>query len=408
MQLPGADSVVLRHGDVGVKSANVRHNMERQLRANVAALLDDRGIDGTVEREWGRIIIRTGETSDPEPTTEAATEAATDAFGVVSASPARSIGSTREEIVNRLVEIAEETYHGGTFAVRARRNGDHPFTSTEIEREAGAAIWDAVEDRFEPEVDLDDPDHRFSLEIREDETFVFLESHDGPGGLPLGTQEPLLAMVSGGHDSPVAAWLAMRRGSPIIPLYIDFEEYGGADHRARAFEVIRTLSRYAPNQNMDVRVLSAGDVANELVESLTRTRMLSLRRYMFRAAEVVAREEGAIGIITGEAVGQKSSQTAANLAATDAVTDLPIHRPLFAWDKQEIIDRARELGTYEGSTIPAGCNRIAPSGPATRARLEDVIEAEPDDLLERAEEAARNVEVVSIDPVKPVDPAPVR
>ena len=392
MQPPGADSVVIRHGDVGVKSASVRHHMERQLRANVASLLDDRDIDGTVEREWGRILIRT---DDPD----AAAEAATDAFGVVSASPARSVEPSRSAVVEALVAAAEATYDDGTFAVRARRNGEHPFTSKEIEEEAGAAIWAAVEDRFDPEVDLDDPDHTLSVEVREKEAFVFVESRTGPGGLPLGTQEPLVALVSGGHDSPVAAWLAMRRGSPIIPLYVDFGEYGGVDHRARAFEIVRTLARYAPDRDMRVRVLSAGDVAADLVESVGRTRMLSLRRFMFRAADAVAREEGAVGIVTGEALGQKSSQTAANLAATDPVTDLPIHRPLLSWDKHEVIGRGRELGTYEGSTIPAGCNRIAPSGPATRARPADVIEAEPDDLLSRAEAAAASVEVVPLDPL---------
>ncbi len=122
--------------------------------------------------------------------------------------------------------------------------------------------------------------------------------------------------------------------------------------------------------------------------------MLSLRRFFYRAAETLAERVDAHGIVTGEAVGQKSSQTVQNLGVTSRVTDLPIHRPLLTRDKQEIVAMAREIGTYTDSTIDAGCNRVAPDRAETNARLEPLLAAEPEDLLERAERAARNAELV--------------
>ncbi|WP_232701876.1 tRNA sulfurtransferase [Halobacterium wangiae] len=382
---PGADSVVVRHGDVGVKSSQVQANMETTLRENLVAMLGARGVPGTVEREWGRLLVRT---SDPT----AAADAAADTFGVVSASPAVSVAPEMEAITDALADAAREHYDGGAFAVDARRAGEHDFDSHDVNREGGDAVWQAVEGEFDPEVDLDDPDLTFSVEVRQEEAFVFLETRDGPGGMPLGTQKPLVALVSGGIDSPVAAWEAMKRGSPVVPLYLDLGRFGGPDHRARAEETARRLAEFAPGEDYRLRVAPAGDAVQRLTERTGRTRMLSYRRFMYRVAEHVAEDVGAVGIVTGEAMGQKSSQTAANFAVVDGATALPIHRPLFSLDKQEIIARAREIGTYRDSTLDVGCNRLAPSQPLTAAPAESVRKDEPDDLFEWAREVADAVE----------------
>lgn len=392
MHPPGADTVVVRHGDIGVKSAKVQTAMERKLRANIVELLAASGVDAEVERQWSRLLIHTDESS-----VDAATDAATDAFGVISASPAATVTPEKEPIVDALAAAARERYDGGTFAVRARRAGgdeEFPFTSEDLERDGGTAVWEAVEDRFEPEVDLDDPDLTFFVECRPEAAFVFLEKREGPGGLPLGSQGRLVALVSGGIDSPVAAWEVMKRGCEIIPVYLDLGKYGGLDHEARAMETVRTLERFAPDRDMRVRKIPAGEAMELLVDETQSTRMLSFRRYMFRAAAEIAREEGADGIVTGEALGQKSSQTTSNLATTSCATDLPIHRPLLTLDKHEITARAREIGTYLDSTIPAGCNRIAPDYPETNATLEQVREAEPDDLFDKAVADATNYTLV--------------
>ncbi|MCD2203470.1 tRNA sulfurtransferase [Halobacterium sp. KA-6] len=383
---PGADAVVVRHGDVGVKSSSVQSDMERRLRENLEAILDDRDIPGEVDREWGRLLVRT---SEPD----AAADAAADTFGVVSASPALSVPAEMRSIRGALALTARECYDGGAYAVDARRVGDHEFGSHDVNREGGDAVWHAVEQDVRPEVDLDDPDVTFFVEVRQDEAFVFVEKRDGPGGMPLGSQKPLVALVSGGIDSPVAAWEAMKRGSPVVPLYLDLGPYGGPDHRARAEETARRLSAYAPNFDLQLRVAPAGDAVERLGDEVGRTRMLSYRRFMYKVAEQLAEQVGAVGIVTGESLGQKSSQTAANFAVVDRVTDLPVHRPLFALDKQEIIARARAIGTYRDSTLDVGCERLAPSQPLTSASMESVRKDEPDDLFEWAREAADRIEV---------------
>ncbi|GKZ12382.1 tRNA sulfurtransferase [Haladaptatus sp. T7] len=389
MHPSGADTVLVRHGDVGVKSGKVQTEMERRLRDNIAAILADRGIDAEVERRWSRLLVHA-----TEENVEEATTAAADTFGVQSASAAAVVSPEQAVIEETLADAAREHYHEGTFAVRARRSSkDHPFTSAELEREGGTAVWNAVEN---PEVDLDDPDITFSVEVRDDEAFVFLEKRDGPGGLPLGTQTKLVSLVSGGIDSPVATWEVMKRGSPVIPVYLDLGDYGGIDHRARAVETVRKLAKYAPEQDMRVRKVPAGEAMTLLGEEVGPARMLVFRRFMYRVAEHIAREESAHGIVTGEAIGQKSSQTARNLGVVGTATTMPIHRPLLTMDKSDIVARARRIDTYTDSTIPAGCNRLAPDYPETNATHEIAQNAEPDGLFELAKAAAENVELIDL------------
>lgn len=389
--------VVVRHGDIGVKSARVQTWMERMLQSNIEAMLRSRSLPGEVDRVWGRIFVET-----PEP--EAVADAVGDVFGVVSASPTRSVEPTLGAISEVLVETASAYYTSGSFAVDARRTGDHEFTSQDVGEVGGTAIWEAVEDEFEPEVDLDDPDIRFEVEVREETAFVFVDRVEGPGGLPVGTQDPVVALISGGIDSPVAAWLAMKRGAPIIPLYLDLGSFGGPDHRGRAMETIETLSRFAPQEEWEVYVAPIGAALERLDERVEDTRMLSVRRLMYMVANHVAAETGADAIVTGEALGQKSSQTLRNMRVTETASERPVLRPLLTWDKQEIIARAREIGTYKTATIDAGCNRIAPDQPETRATLERVTGAEPDGLAEWAREAAEDVEVIPLGQPEAVQP----
>ncbi|MFB6310541.1 MAG: tRNA sulfurtransferase [Salinirussus sp.] len=396
MHPPDADTVVIRHGEIGVKSPQVQRSMEGDLRNNVAAMLADRGIEGTVEREHSRLYIRT-----PTEAIEAATDAAADTFGVVSASPALAVDPTLAAITDALGQTATECFPGGAFAVRARRAGKaeaHAFSTQDILEKGGDAVWTAIkESGHDPVVDLDDPDWAVHVEARPDRAYVFLEYRDGPGGLPVGTQAPLVALVSGGIDSPVAAWLAMKRGAPIKPLYIDLGDFGGADHRARAEATVADLARYAPHLELTLRVAPGGEAIRRLVTEMDSYRMLALRRFMLAVADRVAADCGAVGIVTGESIGQKSSQTTANLQVTDSAATLPIHRPLIGMDKDTITERARAIGTFDDATIAAGCNRIAPDTPATAADRERVRSAEPDELFDLAEEAAASVSTIPED-----------
>jgi thiamine biosynthesis protein ThiI len=393
MHPPGADTVLVRYGEVGIKSPQLRGRMEQRLQENLLALLDDRGLEGQVDREHTRLYVRT-DTSE----IERVTDTVTDAFGVVSASPTRRVEPTMDAITDALGAAASERYAGEPFAVRARRAGPesaHPFSSTDIEREGGGAVIEAAtEAGYEPTVDLEDPGLTFSVECREDDAYVFLDRQSGPGGLPLGTQEPLVALLSGGIDSPVAAWMAMKRGAPVIPLYVDLGTYGGVDHRLRAEETAERLAAYAPNFDLRLRVAPGGDGIERIAAELDMYRMLATRRFMLRIAARVADDLGAVGIVTGESIGQKSSQTTTNLRVTSAVTDLPVHRPVLSMDKTAISDRAKEIGTYDDSTIDAGCHRLAPERAATNPPAERVESAEPDGLADLATAAADRIETV--------------
>ncbi|WP_435194858.1 tRNA sulfurtransferase [Natronomonas sp. EA1] len=370
MTPPGADTVLVRYGEIGAKSSGVRGRMERQLCTNLGAVIDAEGVDGRVERLPTRPLVRT-----PDP--ERAGAVLSRVPGVASLSVCRTVAPERGAVVDALAETAESLYETGTFAVRARCP-EGGLSSMALQRAAGSEIESRV---AHASVDLDAPDFTVRVEVRAEEAFVFVDSRDGPGGLPVGTQEPVVALVSGGIDSPVAAYQLLRRGAPVIPVYIELGEYGGPDHEARAVASVNRLQRLAPTHDLRPYVVDGGEAVAALADAMDRGRMLSLRRYMLRVAEAIADREGADGIVTGEALGQKSSQTARNLKLTSAATRLPVHRPLLTLDKPAIVERAKALGTYEEASIPAGCNRLAPARPETRGRLSKLQELEPAELF---------------------------
>jgi thiamine biosynthesis protein ThiI len=384
-------AVLVGYAEVGTKSSEVRAKMADRLAANARAALSAAGVDADVERRWSRLLV---ETDRPD---EAASTLAT-LPGVAWARSGVVEPAALDAVVAAVRRLAATHDHGGdeSFAVESRRVGPssaHEFSSRDVDVEAGRAIAEVTG----APVDLDDPARTYTVEVRDDEAFVSAVEYDGPRGLPLGTQGRAVALVSGGIDSPVAAWQTMRRGCAVVPLYVDLGEYGGADHRARMVEVVRTLAARAPREDVRPRVVDGGDVVRRLVEEVDDTRMLSLRRAMLAMAEAVAERSDAHSVVTGESMGQKSSQTGANLAVTDAAVSRPVHRPLLAWDKTDIVAAARELGTYEDSTLPVGCERVAPAHPETNATLADVVDAEPDGLLDVAREAGRDATVYPLD-----------
>jgi len=386
---PSPDLAVVRFGELSVKSEKVRGQMLDRLAENVRAILDDRDIPGRLERRWSRILIWPPEEGGDDAAFNAheAARAAADAFGVVSTRPALSVAPERVPLETAAVSLAEDHPEGATFAVRANRAGApeiHPFSSQEIEREIGTAVGEATG----ADVNLDDPDRTYRLEIREQEAFVSVAEYDGPGGLPVGTQGTTVLLFSGGLDSPVAAWELFKRGLAVVPVYLDLGAYGGADHLARATETASLVARSAPHVDARLRVVPAGDLVEDLVAATDATRMLSLRRVMLRVAEGVADDAGAHSLATGESVGQKSSQTGPNVRVTDAAAERPVHRPLLTRDKPDIVEQARDIGTFVDATMNVGCERVAPEYPETKARLSQVEDAEPDDLLARADALA--------------------
>ncbi|MFB6122169.1 MAG: tRNA sulfurtransferase [Haloferacaceae archaeon] len=381
-------TVLVSFGEIGTKSRQVRTRMTRRLRNNLAAVLAARGLSADVDQRWSRLVVSADDA-------DAAARAVADAPGVVWARPGEVTPATVDAVCDAL-ERAAASHGEGTFAVRVNRVGeasDHDFSSRDLEAAGGRVVGELTG----AAVDLDDPDRTYHVEVRNDRAYVSGTTYEGPGGLPLGTQDPVAALVSGGHDSPVAAWELMRRGAPVIPVYASLGDFGGPDNEARALATVRRLAKSAPNFDLDLRIVPLGDVVTTLLREVEETRMLSLRRAMLSAAEAVAEREDAVGVVTGEALGQKSSQTAANLAVTDAAVSLPVHRPLLTRDKPDIIAQARELGTYEDSSMAVGCRQVDPEFPETRATLDGVEAAEPDDLLARAADAASRLDVVDVD-----------
>ena len=384
------NAVLLGHGDFGAKSSAVRARMAERVAADVDAALAADSITADVERPWSRIVVRTDRPA-------AAARIAATIPGVGFARPAVATDPRLAAISDAADALAAAGAHtpAETYAVDSDRIGPddaHEFSNDDLKREVGRVVGAATG----ADVDLDDPDRTYRIEAREGEAFVSARRIEGPGGLPVGSQGRVAVLVSGGIDSPVATWRLLRRGCAPVPVYVDLGDYGGADHRARALEAVATLVPRAPRADLRPRVVEGGPLIERVVAATHDTRMVSLRRVLLAAADGVADRADAHSLATGEAVGQKSSQTGANLAVTDAAASRPVHRPLFAADKADIVSEARELGTYDGSTVPVGCERLAPAHPETNATLDGVVDAEPEGLLDAARAAGRDAEIVSV------------
>lgn len=389
--IPGADAVLVRYGDISMKTQRVRKQMEQTLIDNIRWSLADAGIPATIDHEWSRPIV--------VPNRQAAVTDAANAtartMGVVSASPCRRVEPTRGAILDAVREVAGAGVLSGRFAIRVRRSDKSlPFTSVELEHEAGDTVFEAVDDSTSLEVDLEEPTSTLHIEARESTAYLFTGRFEGPGGLPVGSQSSQVALISGGIDSPVAAYRTLRRGSPIVPLYIDLGPYSGPDHQARALEAIATLRPAMAETARETYLIPGDAFVTELVDRVERGRMLVLRRFMFRVADRIAETVDASGIVTGESIGQKSSQTAANLYATSVAVDRPIHRPLATLDKDEITAQAREIGTYRSSKIDAGCPSVAPNAVATQATPGSIDSLEWDGIGRLVEDAVERAEII--------------
>lgn len=363
------DVIIVRYGELALKSQGVRNWYERVLVTNIAAMLDSRGIEySRIRREWGRIFI---ETTDAR-----AAGAAADVFGVVSTSPAVTAEPVLESAAGVCAALGLRLIReGDSFAIRARRSGNHPFSSAEIGKTCGDAVWNALEkEGKKPRVDLSSPDKEIFVEMRQKLAYVYLETVPGVGGLPLGTQGSMVVLMSGGLDSPVAAWLMMKRGVMIIPVYCDGSPYAEDAARERAFDCVRQLQTWAPGHQFTTYDLPHGSNLRAFIDTCDRKNTCLLcKRMMYREAYEVMKKEGASGVITGSSLGQVASQTAANMYAEIYQLAVPVYHPLIAFDKSEIVDIARRIGTYDISTRPAGSCAAVPEHPEVKAKYDLIL-----------------------------------
>ncbi len=364
--------VLVRYGEIGIKSERTRSRYERILIENIKAMLEFRGISyADIKREWGRIFI-----SIKMDNAREIAQAASKVFGVTSSSPVVVIKPELESIVSTASDIAVKLIgEGETFGIRARRAGMHNFSSRDIAVKAGDAILARLKPR-NVKVDLDNPKHEIFIEARQNSAYIYTEVFEGVGGLPIGTQEKMAALISGGIDSPVAAWLMMKRGCELTAIYFDNSPYTDETTKQRALACIAKLKEWCPGHELKTYEVPHGKNLMELRAKAGKLTCVLCKRMMYRIAREIALKEGALGIVTGSSLGQVASQTASNLYAESHGIDFPLYHPLIGFDKMQVAELARKIGTFEFSIQKAMSCSAVPMYPATHVKLEDVLEVE--------------------------------
>lgn len=356
-----------RYHEITLKGRN-RWRFVDQLKHNLRAAFADYRL-GAMRGEGPRLMVEL-----PDEISDAvAIERAALIFGLQNFSISRPVPLDIEALKREAVTIARNV-PARTFRIAARRAEKRfPLNSMEIDRIVGAEVASALELK----VDLENPDLTISIEILPGSAYLSAGKIPGAGGLPVGVTGRGLVLLSGGIDSPVAAARMMRRG-----LHVDFVHFHShplvsAASREKACELAAHLTRYEARSTL--MLVPFADVQREIVaRTLRPLRVVLYRRFMLRIASALAQRTGAQVLVTGESLGQVASQTLENIIVIEKAASLPILRPLVGMDKNEIINDARRLGTFETSILPDQdcCSLFVPAHPETRARIEEAIEAE--------------------------------
>lgn len=373
MPSPERSVLVSPAGEIGTKAPSTKRWFSDVLQGNLTAVLDSRGVAATVHRQAGRLLL-TGDA-------EAAARAAAEVFGVRRAQLVRPLGSTRpDELVAAAADLARPWVAGRSFAARIDRHGGHAWRSIDLERQLGTAL--------EPHaagVDLEDPEVTVRVLVDADEAYLVEAVHEGPGGLPTGTQGEALLLVSGGFDSAVAAWYLLRRGVTVHFLHAEM----ACAQTDTALAVVRELCRrWAPATDPSVWVVDFAEVRRCLLADVDpRLRQVRLKELMLRAADEVADRAAIPALATGESIGQVSTQTLPHLAMIDRAAGRLVLRPLEGFDKDEIVAAARRIGTHDLALRSREVCDLSDGPVATRAtdeQLEPARLAAADGLATRA------------------------
>jgi tRNA uracil 4-sulfurtransferase len=377
------DLLLAHYHEIGLKGRN-RPRFERMLKQNLEQALA--GSAGRVRLVSGRV-----EVTDPA---EDALERVTRVFGVANVAPVMVTPADLDTIVARSLEVAAEadTTRGfASFAVRARRaRTSFPHTSQQVNERVG----DAVRTGLGKRVDLSDPDLTVRIEIVENRAYISADKLAGPGGLPVGSAGSVVCLLSAGIDSPVATWRMMRRGAEPVAVHFHGQPFTDPSSERKVEALVEALGRWGyrgPWWSVPM-----GEAQREItLTAPSPLRVLLYRRLMLRVAEALAAKHHALGVVTGESLGQVASQTLENMGAVGAVATLPLLRPLVGTDKIEIIEEARRIGTYDISAQAHQdcCSLFEPRDPATHSTAEELDAAEAgydvaalvDDCLTRAE-----------------------
>ncbi len=362
------DHVVLHYGEIGTKSGN-RSFFEKALVRGVARIVRPWGVIDP-RRESGRIVFPLAGIA--QESHDAVLDAVARTPGVEWVTPAVRTEPTLEALRDATVELAKR--RKGSFKIHARRSEKNlPFDSMRLNREIGAAVIEAT---ARP-VDVHHPDSEYRIEVDTKAGYVHDAKRFGPGGLPTGTAGKAVALMSGGIDSPVAAWRMMVRGCEVVGLHLWNRSFSGEGVREKILDLGRALARH--QGFMTLHLVPFEDIQQAIVAaSPADLRMLLYRRAMLRVANVVRREEQALATIVGDAVGQVASQTLPNLAAVYDAAEPPVLTPLIGANKMDTVGVAQRIGTYEVS-IRAGedcCGLMVAKHPATAATVQSLRDCE--------------------------------
>lgn len=379
-------TVLLRFGELFLKSEAVRKIYMRTLRQNIDLALAAAGAEHETEVRRDRILVH-------GPDVDTIVGVVSRIFGIVDVAVCTRTGTTIPEMGEAALERASRHLRAGmSFAVRAKREGVEGYTSQEIGAEVGSVIYDAIPGLS---VDLSHPDYEVFVEARPYGGLVYDERIPAPRGLPFGTQDRVLTLLSAGIDSPVASWLMMRRGCTATHLSLDAGRWQGTAVRDAVRRHHAVLSAWCMGHPLDLVVADMEPFFDAMTASGEyHYRCLLCKRFMVRVADAVARKEGALAVVTGDNLGQVASQTLANLGVIEAAATLPLLRPLLTYEKAEAVDLARMIGTFDEDAGDLGC-RAVPKKPATKADLAKIEAAEEkigvDDLVAAAMESLRRV-----------------
>ncbi len=364
--------IICHYSEIGLKGKN-RIFFERKLKENIKHALNTFKPDSFVIilRLRGRFLIKLTESG--QESTSSIKEILTNIFGLAYFALAYKSESDLNTIKEDSVELMKRLEFN-TFRVTARRiNAQFPFTSQELNEEVGAEILE----NLDKTVNLNHPEAICFIDVLDEGTFLFTEKIQSAKGLPVGVSGTVIVMLSGGIDSPVAAYYALKRGMRVI--YVHFHSVPLVSEASveKVRDTITILKKYQPRSKLYLMKFAAIQ-QQILVDCDEKLRVILYRRYMLKIAEKVAELENAKAIYTGEALGQVASQTIENLTVVEESVKLPIMRPLIGFDKLDIISKAQEIGTYEISILPHEdcCTLYVPKHPATKARLIDILKNE--------------------------------
>lgn len=395
------DHILIRYGEIALKGKNKR-SFEEQLIRNIRPLLSEFP-NAKLRRSYNQMYVElNGEPYEP------IIEKLKKVFGIQSLSVALKSENDVEQMQKTALAALELTGKKvKTFKVSARRKfKQFPIDSLQLNHLIGSSILKNVKDIS---VDVHNPDVDLRVEVKSDGTYISSEQIPGAGGLPVGSSGKVLLMLSGGIDSPVAGYLALKRGVTLEAIHFHSPPYTSDRAKQKVEDLVSVLAAYGLKINLHIVpfTLIQQEIKRHVPDDYSMTIM---RRMMLRISEQIARKQGALAIVTGESIGQVASQTIESMHAINAVTTMPVLRPLVAMDKLEIMEIAKQINTYDISIRPYEdcCTIFLPTNPVTRPKLEKAVQYEQAlNIEELVNDAVKQTTMTTFSFEKPKEETPL-